>query len=80
MDTITRTAASGARNSFGRMLRAVGLGLLVAPGHTLMLLEYWAVRANQRRNLIDLPDHLLKDIGISRAEAEREGGKPFWRD
>ena len=80
MDTITRTAANGARSSFGRALRAVGLGLLVTPGHTLMLLEYWAVRANQRRNLIDLPDHLLKDIGISRAEAEREGGKPFWRD
>lgn len=80
MDTITRTTASGARSSLGRALRAVGLGLLVMPGQTLMLLEYWAVRANQRRGLIDLPDHLLKDIGVSRADAEREGSKPFWRD
>ena len=80
MDTITRAAASGARISFGRAVKAIGLGLLVIPGQTLILLEYWAVRADQRRRLIDLPDYLLKDIGVSRADAEREAGKPFWRD
>ena len=80
MDTITPTAANNARTSFGRALRAVGLGLLVMPAQTLVLIEYWAVRVNQRRRLIDLPDHLLKDIGITRADAEREAGKPFWRD
>ncbi len=80
MDTITRTAASSARSSFARALKAIGLGLLVMPAQTLMLLEYWAVRANQRRRLVDLPDYLLKDIGVSRGDAEREAGKPFWRD
>jgi uncharacterized protein YjiS (DUF1127 family) len=63
-----------------RALKAIGLGLVVMPGQTLLMLEYWAVRANQRRTLIDLPDYLLKDIGVSRADAEREAGKPFWRD
>jgi uncharacterized protein YjiS (DUF1127 family) len=26
-----------------------------------------------------LDDRLLRDVGLSRAEAEREAHKPFWR-
>jgi len=37
-------------------------------------LERW----HQRRVLEDLDDHLLKDIGISRAEALTEAGRSFW--
>ena len=37
-------------------------------------LERW----RQRRALEDLDDHLLKDIGISRAEALTEAGRSFW--
>ncbi|MER2581179.1 MAG: DUF1127 domain-containing protein [Candidatus Competibacter sp.] len=33
----------------------------------------------QRRALLSLDDAMLKDIGISRADALREGNKPFWR-
>lgn len=36
-------------------------------------------RRKQRRALMALDDHLLKDIGVSRGEAEREVIKPFWR-
>ncbi|TDQ86396.1 uncharacterized protein YjiS (DUF1127 family) [Dongia mobilis] len=36
-------------------------------------------RARQRRQLAGLSDALLKDIGISRADAEREATQPFWR-
>ncbi len=32
----------------------------------------------QRRQLRQLDAHLLHDLGISRAEAEREAQKPFW--
>lgn len=39
----------------------------------------WGERARQRRDVLGLPDHLLKDIGISRADAEAEAMKPFWR-
>jgi uncharacterized protein YjiS (DUF1127 family) len=43
------------------------------------LVEAWIERYRQRRALLELSDHMLKDIGISRSEAEREGRKPFWR-
>ena len=36
-------------------------------------------RTRQRQALRALDDRLLKDIGVSRAEAEREANKPFWR-
>lgn len=39
----------------------------------------WRERARQRRALMALDDRLLRDIGISRADAEREVAKPFWR-
>jgi uncharacterized protein YjiS (DUF1127 family) len=39
----------------------------------------WQDRAAQRAHLAGLEDHILKDMGIGRAEAEREAAKPFWR-
>ncbi len=33
----------------------------------------------QRRALLRLDDAMLKDLGISRADALQEGDKPFWR-
>lgn len=39
----------------------------------------WHERARQRRALAELPSELLKDIGVSRADAAREAGKPFWK-
>ena len=39
----------------------------------------WRVRARERRQLSTLCDGMLKDIGISRADASTEFEKPFWR-
>lgn len=39
----------------------------------------WRERAEQRRQLMQLPDDRLRDIGVSRLEADREARKPFWR-
>ena len=36
-------------------------------------------RWRQRRTLLELDDHLLRDIGITRQQAEREAAKSFWR-
>ncbi|SMF32534.1 Uncharacterized conserved protein YjiS, DUF1127 family [Tistlia consotensis] len=44
------------------------------------LLLLWQERANERLRLREMDDHMLKDIGISRVDALREGEKPFWRD
>jgi uncharacterized protein YjiS (DUF1127 family) len=36
-------------------------------------------RSRTRRALAELPDHHLRDIGLSRVDVARETGKPFWR-
>ncbi|MFQ5545364.1 MAG: DUF1127 domain-containing protein [Acidiferrobacterales bacterium] len=43
------------------------------------MLFTWHERARQRRVLLTLEDYRLKDIGVSRADAELEANKPFWR-
>jgi len=43
------------------------------------LLTMWIARTCQRNALAALDDHLLRDIGITRADAARECEKPFWR-
>ncbi|MDG4550831.1 MAG: DUF1127 domain-containing protein [Candidatus Contendobacter sp.] len=39
----------------------------------------WYEIHRQRHALLGLSDAMLKDIGIGRADAFREGTKPFWR-
>jgi len=34
--------------------------------------------SKQRRSLADLDDALLKDIGLTREEAQREAERPLW--
>jgi uncharacterized protein YjiS (DUF1127 family) len=40
----------------------------------------WHELARQRRALLMLDERILKDIGVTRAEAEREASRPFWSD
>ena len=47
-------------------------------GSLLQRLELWADRRRERRALMACPEGLLKDVGLSRADAVREAGKPFW--
>lgn len=39
-----------------------------------------AERSSQRRALALLNDRLLRDVGLSRADADAEARKPFWLD
>jgi uncharacterized protein YjiS (DUF1127 family) len=39
----------------------------------------WRHRVRMRRHLARMDDRLLRDIGLSRADAKREINKPFWR-
>ncbi len=43
------------------------------------VLKAWHDRYTQRRELLQLDDRLLDDIGLTRADAEAEAGKPFWK-
>jgi uncharacterized protein YjiS (DUF1127 family) len=38
----------------------------------------WQRRASERNQLATMSDHMLKDMGITRAAARRECRKPFW--
>lgn len=48
------------------------------PFHALAWLDRALERRRSRLALRELDDHFLKDIGISRADAEREARRPFW--
>ncbi len=43
----------------------------------LRLSRFFALR-RQRRHLRQLDAHLLQDVGLTTAQAEREAQKPFW--
>lgn len=45
----------------------------------LALLRQWRERARQRGQLARLDARMLRDIGVTPSEAERECDKPFWR-
>jgi uncharacterized protein YjiS (DUF1127 family) len=45
----------------------------------LDLLSRWHARHVQRSDLSGLDEHMLRDIGLTRADIGRECGKPFWR-
>ena len=38
----------------------------------------WSRVARERRRLLDLDEHILKDIGLTPEEAYREASRPFW--
>ncbi len=42
-----------------------------------VVLSLWTSRHRQRRALAQLDTRLLRDIGVTRAQAEREVRKPF---
>ncbi|MBI1208790.1 MAG: DUF1127 domain-containing protein [Azospirillum sp.] len=81
MNTTTLTIHSGNHEArrFSDRLRA----LFTAAGEALVRLHdqisTWSERTEQRRYLSGMPDHLLRDIGLSRADLELEAGKPFWQ-
>jgi uncharacterized protein YjiS (DUF1127 family) len=51
-------------------------GLLHA---TAKLVRLWRRRFREREQLARLDHRLLRDVGITSIEAEREINKPFWR-
>lgn len=61
--TVVRPFATGLKDLLNRYAALMMAGFAVA---------------RQRRRLLALDDDLLKDIGLSRADAEKEGRRGFW--
>jgi uncharacterized protein YjiS (DUF1127 family) len=74
------TALAGSRPFYGGARQpAVRSGRRSRIGRVVDAALVWQQRARERRQLMQLSDHMLRDIGISRATAAGEAEKPFWR-
>jgi uncharacterized protein YjiS (DUF1127 family) len=60
-------------------MRTFMSGAMDSVAKVFYLLLTWQERASERANLAALDDHMLKDMGLSRADVEHESSKPFWR-
>jgi uncharacterized protein YjiS (DUF1127 family) len=83
IDTIDRPYGSGpverAGSTIGRVIdRMVAVSANAATAVMLMLLD-WQRQARERADLAGLPQEILKDVGLTRADVEAELLKrPVW--
>ena len=68
----------GGRWAVGWSVRRALEGARRLADRGLVTLMDWSDAARQRRALRSMSDEMLKDIGVSRTDAMREGGRPFW--
>jgi len=68
--------ATRGRSGQGHAVLALG----DAWDHAVASVRKWRRRTRERGELVALDDRMLKDIGLTRADAEFLGNKPFWRE
>jgi uncharacterized protein YjiS (DUF1127 family) len=49
-------------------------------GRLAELISTWRQRSAERRHLHGLNEYMLKDLGISRADVDRETSKRYWQE
>jgi uncharacterized protein YjiS (DUF1127 family) len=59
--------------------RPHGLALHTLLARLWAAVSAWQYRRRSQRDLLSLDDRMLKDIGLTRAQAEAASRKPFWR-
>ena len=55
---------------------------IFSPGglrHLFAVLREWHQNVLARRSLADLPEHMLKDIGLTRGDVAAEAARPAWQ-
>ena len=50
------------------------------PTQALLQLMRWQELYVQRRALLGMSDHMLKDLGLNRGDVMHEARRPFWDD
>ncbi|HEU0202180.1 MAG TPA: DUF1127 domain-containing protein [Burkholderiaceae bacterium] len=70
VDPAARPAAYASGSTWWIMRGVAGL---------VATLRIWWERSSARAQLRQMDDYRLADIGLSRAEAQAEAAKPFWR-
>ena len=70
-----------AETGYGEEVREKSPGLLLRDSlrDSLALLRTWSARHRQRQELKLLSPAILKDIGASQADVQREADKWFWQ-
>lgn len=69
--------------SWGRRVQgygAIGGKIGFALAAPFKVVVRWHHRSSQRLALLALDQRMLDDIGLTRANAEAEAAKPFWRE
>jgi uncharacterized protein YjiS (DUF1127 family) len=66
------------RPQLGQWRRSLVRQLARQAERAVTTLLRWHELARQRRELMRLDDTMLKDIGLTRADALREAERPFW--
>jgi uncharacterized protein YjiS (DUF1127 family) len=77
----TISLGSVALEAAGRSLGAIrlaGVRIGAALATAVVAVLDWQRRAHERHVLMSLDQHMLRDIGVSPSDAEREARKPFW--
>ena len=74
--TVIPFEVGGARRMGSRRARHARRSISV---RIVATLREWRRRARDRAQLARLDDHMLRDIGLTRADAEFLSNKPFWR-
>ena len=70
-----QTSGAAARTRFGSRWRQEAVAGLIKAAEILLA---WQTRAAERSQLAAMDDRLLRDVGLSRSDIERERVKPFW--
>lgn len=77
-NTLSRIATPARSDTRG--LAGTSHSALVSPFLAVdRLLRSWQTRLHDRAQLRNMPEYLLRDVGIDVADAQREADKPFWR-
>ena len=70
----------GARRRFSPVPHQPRGAMSGIAGRVLTTFREWRRRAHDRAELAKLDDRMLRDIGLTPADAEFLSSKPFWRE